>query len=419
MLTLGTRIKIVAFIMIALAVVGHVSVRYADLGRYIGMRGYYTVRLDLPTTGGLFEGSAVSYRGVTVGEVGGLDLSDDGVIAELHIEDSAPEIPKNLEAVVANRSAVGEQYVDLRPRTASGPYLAQGATIPRSATAIPAPVNETLKSVNDLAGSLPLNDVEVLIDELGLAFAGQGPHLQQLLDTSARFVSASDRAFPDTRALIHNGGDVLRTQNELSGAFKSFSSNTRLLARQLRDSDADLRDIIESGPGAAAELSRLLRDLDPHLSVLLANFLTMARLGEPRQAAIEELLVRLPQIAGMVSTIVSGGKLRVSFVNTFFNPQPCTRGYGGTRYRKGLDLSSAPSWNSEARCTEDPSTGINVRGSAHAPRKGVPEPARPGSLSRTELTDIFRTFGLPAAAADPDRALPTDLRGLLGLEGTR
>lgn len=416
MLTLGTRIKIVTFVVIAVVVVGYTSVRYADLGRYFGMRGYYTVDLDLPTTGGLFEGSAVSYRGVTVGEVGKLDLSDDGVIAELRIDDSAPDIPVNLEAVVANRSAVGEQYVDLRPRTESGPHLAHGATIPRSATTTPAPVNETLKSLNDLAGSLPLDDVRVLIDELGLAFAGQGPHLQQLLDTSARFVSASDAAFPETRALIHNGEDVLRTQNELSGAFKSFSLNTRLLARQLRDSDADLRAVIRSGPGAGAELSRLLRDLDPGLSVLLADFVTMARLGEPRQAAIEELLARLPQVAGMVSTLVAGDKLRVGFATTFFNPQPCTRGYGGTRYRNGLDLSKAPAFNRDARCTEPPSTGINVRGSANAPRKGVPEPAKPGSLSRTEVTDILSTFGLSAPA---ESEVPADLRGLLGLGGAR
>ncbi|TDC63380.1 MCE family protein [Actinomadura sp. GC306] len=414
MLTLGTRIKIVTFIVIALVVVGYTSIRYADLGRYVGMRGYYTVKLDLPTTGGLFEGSAVSYRGVTVGEVGKLDLSDDGVIAELRIEDSAPDIPTNLEAVVANRSAVGEQYVDLRPRTGAGPYLAHGATIPRSASTTPAPVNETLKSLNDLTGSLPLDDLRVLIDELGLAFAGQGPHLQQLLDTSARFVAASDAAFPETRALIHNGEDVLRTQNELSGAFKSFSLNTRLLARQLRDSDADLREVIRSGPGAGAELSRLLRDLDPGLSVLLADFLTLARLGEPRQAAIEELLVRLPQAAGMVSTIVAGDKLRVGFATTFFNPQPCTRGYDGTRYRNGLDLSEAPAFNRGARCTESPSTGINVRGSANAPRRGVPEPAKPGSLSRTEVTDLLSTFGLPAVT---EPAVPADLRGLLGLGG--
>jgi phospholipid/cholesterol/gamma-HCH transport system substrate-binding protein len=416
MLTAVTRIKIVAFVLIALAVIGHIGVTYADLGRHVGMRGYYTVRLDLATTGGLFEGSAVSYRGVTVGKVGGLDLSRDGVIAELRIDGSAPKIPRDLQAVVANRSAVGEQYVDLRPRAASAPYLEQGTTIPRSVTVTPAPVDETLKSVNDLAASLPLNDTKTLIDELALAFAGQGPHLQQLLDTSGRFVAASDAAFPDSRALIHNGEAVLRTQNEMSAAFRSFASSSSLLARRLRDSDTDLRRVIAAGPGAANELSGLLDDLDPSLSVLLANLLTTARVGEPRQAAIEELLVRLPQVAGMGSTIVADGRIRLGLVNTFFNPQPCTRGYGGTRYRNGLDLSPAPAFNSGARCTESPSTGINVRGSANAPRKGVPAPERPGTLSGAGTSDLLAALGL-AGVARP--APPGDLAALLGLGGPR
>lgn len=418
MLSAVARIKIVAFVVIAAAVVWYIGVNYADLGRYVGMRGYYTVRLDLPSTGGLFEGSAVSYRGVTVGKVGKLDLSRDGVIAELRIDESAPKIPSNLQAIVANRSAVGEQYVDLRPRAQAGPYLAQGSTIPRSVTTVPVPVNETLKSVNDLAASLPLNDVKVLIDELGLAFAGQGPHLQQLLDTSYRFVSASDAAFPETRGLIHNGREVLRTQNEMSAAFRSFASSSSLLARQLRDSDADLRETIAAGPGAAGEVSGLLRDLDPKVNVLLANLLTTARLAEPRQAALEEQLVNLPKIAGMGTTLVAGGKLRIGLVNTFFNPQPCTRGYGGTTYRKGEDTTPAR-FNTGAHCAEPLSTGINVRGTAHAPRKGVPAPARPGTLSGTPTGDLLSTLGLSGLDGAPQPAPAGDLRTLLGLGGPR
>ncbi|MFC6882699.1 MULTISPECIES: MCE family protein [Actinomadura] len=416
MLTVATRLRIVAFVAIAVTVIAYIGINYADLGRYIGMRGYYTVRLDLPTTGGLFEGSAVSYRGITVGKVGKLHLTRDGVIADLQIKDSAPKIPQDLQAVVANRSAVGEQYVDLRPRAALAPYLAQGSTIPRSVTTTPAPVHETLKSVNDLAASLPLNDLKTVIDELGLAFAGQGPHLQQLLDTSSRFIEASDAAFPDTRALIHNGQAVLRTQNEEAAAFRSFASNSSLLARQLRDSDTDLRKVIASGPGAAAELSGLLNDLDPSLSVLLANLLTTARVAQPRQSAIEELLVRLPQVAGVGSSIVSSGKLRLGLVNTFFNPQPCTRGYGGTEYRNGkTDLGPAP-FNSSAHCAESPASGINVRGSANAPRKGVPPAARPGSLSGAQARSVFTAFGLPDLVTP---SASTDLRTLLGIGGGR
>ena len=416
MLTVATRIKIIVFAVIAVVVLAYIGATYADVGRYVGLRGYYTVRLDLPSTGGLFEGSAVSYRGVTVGKVGKLDLTRDGVIAELRIDNSAPDIPRDLQAIVANRSAVGEQYVDLRPRADAAPYLEQGGTIPRSATTTPAPVDETLKSVNDLAASLPLDDTKVLIDELGLAFAGQGPHLKQLLDTSARFISASDAAFPDSKALIRNGQVVLRTQNEMSGAFKSFATNSSLLAAQLRDSDADLRELITAGPGAAAELSGLLHDLDPSLSVLLAHLLTTARVAEPRQAAIEEMLDNLPKVAGIGPSIVDGDKLRMGLVTTFFNPQPCTRGYGKTQYRDGLTLSSAP-FNTDAHCAESPSSGINVRGTANAPRKGVPAPAKPGKLNGPEVTGLLSSLGL--AGLGRQQAPSGDLATLLGLGGTR
>ena len=52
---------------------------------------------------------------------------------------------------------------------------------------------------------------------------------------------------------------------------------------------------------------------------------------------------------------------------TFFNPLPCTAGYQGTKVRNGLDTSPGPALNTNARCTSPASSGINVRGSAHAP----------------------------------------------------
>ena len=42
---------------------------------------------------------------------------------------TSPKIPADLQAEVRSVSAVGEQYVDLRPRTDSGPYLQNGSVI--------------------------------------------------------------------------------------------------------------------------------------------------------------------------------------------------------------------------------------------------------------------------------------------------
>lgn len=399
MLTLGTRVKNIAFLIIGVLVIGFIGVRYADLGRFAGMRGYYVVRMDLAETGGLFPGSDVTYRGVSVGRVGDLHLTATGVRADLHISDSAPKIPADLRAVVANLSAVGEEYVDLRPTRGGRPYLRSGSLIPQSVTQTPPPVTTMLSDVNSLAASVPLDSLRTVVDELGKTFQDRGDDLQTLLDTSGDLTQAADDASPATNELIFDGKTVLRTQREEGAALTSFARSANLLAARLDRSDVDLRRLITTTPGAATELSGLLRDTDPSLSVLLANLTTTSDLALTRQHGLEELLVRLPQVAAAGATAINSKGVDFGMAVTFFSPLPCTTGYGGTTYRNGLDTTSGPPLNTAASCRMPASSGVDVRGSANAPHGGVPDPVRPGA---------FGSLGGPAGHPD---ALP----GALGL----
>ena len=55
----------------------------------------------------------------------------------LDIDNSYDEIPADTLAVVGNRSAVGEQYVELQPQRNDGPYLHDGSVIDEQDTASP------------------------------------------------------------------------------------------------------------------------------------------------------------------------------------------------------------------------------------------------------------------------------------------
>ncbi|WP_328463232.1 MlaD family protein [Streptomyces sp. NBC_00448] len=432
MLTRATVAKNIAFLIVAVLVIGFVGVRYADLGRYVGLRGYYTVDVQLPEAGGLFEHADVTYRGVSVGRVGPIRLTPDGVEAELRINNSAPHIPSRLSAVVASLSAVGEQYIDLQPRTSDGPYLHGGSTIAQASTKVPAPVTNLLTSVNDLAQSVPLDALRTDVDELGLAFSGQGDNLQSLLDTSSEFLTAADANLPVDTTLINDGRTVLRTQVDESDAIKNFATSANQLAAQLDDSDTDLRRLIAAAPGAATQVSALLRDVGPNLSVVLANLLTTSDIAVTRQNGIQEFLVKMPAVAAAGSSAVKDGKLDFGMAVTFFSPLPCTSGYGGTTYRNGLDTSPpATAFNTAARCTAPASSGTDVRGSAHAPGGGgVPTPAQPGSVLPTSTQSSTAAApaatpavgpALPGALALPalPAAGPTTMAGLLGLEDQR
>jgi phospholipid/cholesterol/gamma-HCH transport system substrate-binding protein len=379
MLTTATRIKLATFALLSVLVVAYTGVHYAALGRYVGLSGYYVVRLDLAQAGGIFPNADVTYRGVSVGRVGAIRLTVTGVEADLNISDSAPPIPARLQAAVADLSAVGEQYVDLRPDTTSGPYLAAGSVIPQRDTQLPVPVTSLLTSVNTLAASLPLGTLRTLLNELATGFQGQGANLAAILDGNHALVQALSATAPQAISLINASAAVMATQIAESDALNSFAASARLLARQLRASDPDLRRLITAAPQAAAQVADLLASTNPGLAVLIANLLTTSEVTLTRGQALDELLSALPADIAAGSTVITNKGANFGMALTFFSPLPCTAGYGGTVYRNGLDTSPPPTLNTSAACTLPASSGVDVRGSAHAPSGGgVPSAAQPG-----------------------------------------
>ena len=83
-------------------------------------------------------------------------------------------------------SAIGEQYVDLRPRTNSGPYLRNGSVIPMRDTTIPQAVAPMLDQVSALVKSLPKEKLSALLDESYKAFNGAGYDFGSLLDSATK-----------------------------------------------------------------------------------------------------------------------------------------------------------------------------------------------------------------------------------------
>jgi phospholipid/cholesterol/gamma-HCH transport system substrate-binding protein len=161
---------------------------------------------------------------------------------------------------------------------------------------------------------------------------------------------------------------VLRTQQDSSDALRSFSRDLNLLATQLDSSDPDLRRLILAAPAAADQVSGLLKDTDPALGVLLSNLLTTSDIALVRQDGLEQALVTLPAVTAAGSTAISPEGIDMGLVTTFFKPPPCVAGYEGTPYRNGLDTAPGAEFNTAAHCSLPPSSGVDVRGSANAPR---------------------------------------------------
>jgi phospholipid/cholesterol/gamma-HCH transport system substrate-binding protein len=419
MLIRRTKLQLVAFAIISIVAIVYALVRFAGLGTVFGNSGY-TVKLELHESGGIFTNAEVTYRGYNIGRVGDLRLTKSGLEADLNIDPSAPQVPADLDAVVANRSAVGEQYVDLRPKGEKGPYLAAGSVIPASKTTTPVSTDRLIGDLDTLAASVPTDALRTVVDESYNAFQGTGGDLQQLLDTARSFTNTAQQYLPQTIQLLDAGGKVLDTQNREADNFATFSRNLKDLSGTLKNSDPDLRKLIGITPVVAQQISQVLAESGPGLGALTANLLTTSNLTVTRLDGIEQGLVTYPALSAAAGSVAPGdGTAHLGLVLNLFNPPSCTKGYiPGKEFRPGSDTSVRPA-DENAYCAEPKGSPINVRGAQNAPYGGVPvapsdsDVAANANRPAQELADQ-RNQQVPGVVGSPGVSL-TSLGALLGL----
>ncbi|MGW0419124.1 MCE family protein [Streptomyces sp. NPDC003015] len=366
MITRTVKVQLLAFAVVTAVGVSYVGAEYTGLVDAVLGHGY-TVRADFADSGGIYSGAEVTYRGVPVGRVGALRLTgSDGVSVSLDIKDGAPHIPADTLAVVANRSAVGEQYVDLQPRTSHGPYLLDGSSIPRGSTRVPLPTTDLVLSLDRLVNSVGKDDLRVTVDELGKAFSGTGPNLSRLVDSGNALVESASDSLPQTISLIEDSRKVLKTQADQGSSIKSFAHDLAALSAQFKSSDGDLRKLIGNATPAAQQVNSLLKSTGPRLSVLLANLISGGQVTLAHLPGVEQALVTFPAVVAGSYTVVPGdGTTHFGLVVNADDPPPCTQGYGTTR-RDPADTSTRGA-NTDAHCTAPRGSKTSVRGAQHAP----------------------------------------------------
>lgn len=324
------RWQLLAFILVGLLGIVFVGARYVRLDNLVGL-GQYSVYADLPTSGGIFTNAEVTYRGVPVGRVGDLALTSDGVRVQLLLDDSAPRVPASAAAVVANRSAIGEQYVDLQPAADGGPYLSEGSVIAREDTAVPTPVEDLVASVDAFARSVPTGSLHTAATELGKAFDGQGDNLRAVVDSLNAFTREAAESLPQTLDLVSDGRTVLDSQADQSSAIRSFSADLDALTAQLRSSDPDVRRLIGTGAAASDEVGALVRDSGADLTTVLTNTEQITSLAPARVPYLRTALQLLPALPVAARAVAPGdGTIHFGLVLETNNPPPCTIGYEST-----------------------------------------------------------------------------------------
>lgn len=366
-----TKIQLVVFAAITLLGVSYVGATHAQLDRMVIDRTY-TVTANFADSGGIFTGAEVTYRGVGVGRVGEMQLSRDGVFVDMEIEKDADPIPRDVVAQVANRSAVGEQYIELQPKRQGEPYLEDGTDIPRADTATPISITTMLTNLDQLVNSIGKRDLRVVVDELGAAFQGTGQDLAQIIDTSTSYIETADEHFDVTVQLIEDSRTVLQTQVDLRSAIETYATNLARFSDTLVAKDRQIRRVIDSGSAAATEVRDFIEENGDQLGELISNMLTQGEITVARLHGLEQYLVLFPYVVeggyGVVAKDPIDDLYRGNFgIILTEEPPVCTDGYETTRrnWRRPSDRREIP-FDTALHCAEPPGQS-NPRGAQHHP----------------------------------------------------
>ncbi len=385
-MVLSKRMKIQLSVFGALALVG-CSVffyQYVGVPKLLGL-GVYTVRVELPQSGGLYPSGNVTYRGTEVGRVTAVDLTDNGVEAVLRLDSNYP-IPSDLTAEVHSVSAIGEQYVELVPKGEGGDSaLRDGDVIALADTSVPTEIGPLLDATNRGLMAIPRDNLETVVDESYTAFGGLGPDIADIVTGSTQLAIDARAHLDSITTIIDQSKPLLDSQSESGDSIRAWASNLSDITQQLSTRDDAARSLLVNGAAAGDEARALIDRVQPTLPVLLANLVSVNAVAIAYQPALEQALVLLPQAMAVGQGFQVAAKdtqhpgVALDFKLNVNLPPPCATGFlPPTQIRPPAAEDAPPRTDADLYCRIPQDSPNAVRGA-----RNLPCLTRPGKRAPT------------------------------------
>lgn len=345
------------------------------------------LKVQMATTGGLFEGSAVTYRGVKIGKVSSIDLLENGAIEASVALVTKMDIPESSAVKVRSLSPVGEQYLDFQPRSEEGPYLEAGDVIEypeqclpvartvelglapdpgmkkRCDEIVPVTTPETLAStvinIKSLLDQINPQHVKTALSEISTGLQGTGEAIGQLIDRGERILGTLEDNLPMTRRLLRNGNTVLQIAPSLEPQIAATATSLQQFARFLREFDPTARRLLDNAPRQFRQVEGLIDDADRILPGLLDRSIDLNSILAARDPHLRELFDSYGSALSNLASIRHGDELHF---NVYVTEQKLCD-YGNTR-RSPTDASRHP-MQTGGHCSAG--LGYLRRGAAHSP----------------------------------------------------
>ncbi|MEZ0364062.1 MlaD family protein [Mycobacterium sp. pUA109] len=391
---------LISCIGLALALVAVAAyVAITDL-RINPLRRTIAVRVLLPESGGLLVNQDVTLRGIPIGRITAINLTDDpngGVEAVATINRDV-RIPRDSPVRVSGLSAAGEQYMDFRPEHGGGPYLTNGTVIGADQATIPMSLGQIIDDSRGALSQLDPEKVTALLDELRVGRDGP-KKLAGLLDGGIFLASTLDGVLPQTVSMLRNTQVVFSTFADVNEGVGRTAVDLKNVLGGVNKMDGGFRTLVDNGSGQLADVDNLLNDNRENVVALLGNLTTVSQLLYMRIPALQDLW--RPDHGSFLDNF--GTIFRANALWGIGDLYPKYRcDYQVSRLAPTQADSPEPYLNTYCN---NPDPAVLIRGARNAPRPPGDDTAGPPAgldpLATTDPTPNYPPYTLPTPFGGP------------------
>ena len=264
-------IAIIALFVAAIAVVGYILEHQPSFT--IG-KSYYTVKAEFASASAVVagQGQSVDVAGVTVGQVGGVQLQGGRAVVTMNIYKKYAPIYRDATVLLRPRTPLKDMYLALDPGTQEAGAVPSGATLPVANTAPDIDIDQLLNSLDadtrDYLLLLLSGGAQAFHDPGAQGATPSRDAVADLRGTFKRFAPLNRDTQTFTKLLaerqqnirrsIHNLQLVSRSVGSVTGQLTSLidSSNTNFSA--ISSQDANLQAALTLLPGTLSQATQTL-----------------------------------------------------------------------------------------------------------------------------------------------------------------
>jgi phospholipid/cholesterol/gamma-HCH transport system substrate-binding protein len=269
-------------------------------------------------SGQLNSGDKVRIAGLGVGEVQGLAIDGDHVVAKFTT--GGEPIGTESRLAIKTDTILGKKVLEVEPRGTK--RLAPGSTLPLGQSTTPYQIYDAVFDVTRAASGWPVDTIKGSLKVLSQTIEETSPHLRAALNGVAEFSDTIGKRDEEIKHLLTQANQVASVLGDRSEQVDRLLVNTGALVAAFNQRGQAIDALLGNVANVSAQLKGLIDD-NPNLNHVLEQLRSVSDLLKERKEDVVDFAVTGAKFYTILNeTIASGPYFKVSATNNFLNFMP-------------------------------------------------------------------------------------------------